>query len=244
MLNGRPRCSPRPTGPSPRPLRASLPGRRRTRWKTPSGRPGATRPPATGSLSSTSTRATARTRSTRAPAPRGRRPPTTPSSRPSRWSARADARRVSPQRATGYGRPMDVLVIGAGAIGLTTAISLAEAGLSVTIRTAAQPAQTTSVAAGAVWGAVKVGPPDRVLEWGRVGLEVLSKLAAEPGTGVRLAAGREVSRAPLEPYYWAGLLTDLRDCEESELPDGFASGWHYTAPLATMPVYLDYLRGR
>src|SRR6478609_11736282 len=113
---------------------------------------------------------------------------------------------------------MDVLVIGAGAIGLTTAISLAEAGLSVTIRTAALPAQTTSVAAGAVWGAVKVGPPDRVMEWGRVGLEVLSKLAAEPGTGVRLAAGREVSRAPLEPYYyWTRLLTDLRDCEEPEL---------------------------
>jgi D-amino-acid oxidase len=139
---------------------------------------------------------------------------------------------------------MDVLVIGAGAVGLTTAISLAEAGLSVTIRTAALPAQTTSVAAGAVWGAVKVGPPSRVLEWGRVGLEVLSKLAAEPGTGVRLAAGREVSRAPLERYYWTRLLTDLRDCEESELPDGFTSGWHYTAPLATMPVYLDYLRAR
>ena len=46
---------------------------------------------------------------------------------------------------------MDVLVIGAGAVGLATAISLAEAGLSVTIRTAALPAQTTSVAAGAVW---------------------------------------------------------------------------------------------
>src|SRR6185369_7905584 len=232
-LSGRPRCSPRPTGPSLRPHRASIPGRRRTRWKTPSGRPSATRPPATGSLSSTSTRATARTaspvsrsptttrsartRSTRAPAPRGRRPPTTPSSRPSPWSARASTRRVSPQKATGYGRLVDVLVIGAGAIGLTTAISLAEAGLGVTIRTAALPAQTTSVAAGAVWGAVKVGPPDRVLEWGR---------------------------APLEPYYWAGLLTDQRDCEESELPDGFTSGWHYTAPLATMPVYLDYLRGR
>ena len=139
---------------------------------------------------------------------------------------------------------MDVLVIGAGAVGLTTAISLAEAGLSVTIRTAVPPGQTTSVAAGAVWGLVKVGPPDRVLEWGRTGLEVLTKLAAEPGTGVRIAAGREVSRAPLEPYYWTRLLGDLRGCEESELPDGFTDGWHYTAPLAAMPVYLDYLRAR
>ena len=139
---------------------------------------------------------------------------------------------------------MDVLVIGAGVVGLTTAISLAEAGLSVTIRTAAPPEQTTSVAAGAVWGAVKVGPPERALEWGRVGLEALTKLAAEPGTGVRIAAGREVSRAPLEPYYWTKLLTDLRTCEQSELPDGFTGGWHYTAPLATMPVYLGYLRAR
>jgi D-amino-acid oxidase len=73
---------------------------------------------------------------------------------------------------------------------------------------------------------------------------VLTKLAAKPGTGVRIAAGREVSRGPLEPYYWTQLLTDLRGCEESELPDGFAGGWHYTAPLATMPVYLGYLRAR
>ncbi len=139
---------------------------------------------------------------------------------------------------------MDVLVIGAGVSGLTTAISLAEAGLGVTIRTAALPGQTTSVAAGAVWGLTRVGPPDRIIEWGRAGLEALSKLAAEPGTGVRMAAGQEISRGPLEPVHWSGLVSGLRPCEKAELPDGFTDGWHYTAPLATMPVYLDYLRGR
>ncbi len=139
---------------------------------------------------------------------------------------------------------MDVLVIGAGAIGLTTGICLAEAGLSVTIRTGAPPGQTTSAAAGAVWGPVRVGPPDRVLAWARTGLEVLSKLAAEPGTGVRMASGKEVSLAPAEPYYWTALLPDLRRCEPAELPDGCTSGWRYTAPLATMPVYLEYLRAR
>ena len=139
---------------------------------------------------------------------------------------------------------MDVLVIGAGVCGLTTGISLAEAGLSVTIRTAAPPERTTSAAAGAVWGLVRVGPPDRVLDWGRTGLEVLSKLAAEPGTGVRMASGKEVSRTPLEPHYWTELLPGLRMCEQSELPDGFTSGWHYTAPVATMPVYLAYLGAR
>jgi D-amino-acid oxidase len=139
---------------------------------------------------------------------------------------------------------MDVLVIGAGVCGLTTGICLAEAGLSVTIRAAAPPERTTSVAAGAVWGMVRVGPPDRALTWARTGLETLSQLAAEPGTGVRMASGKEVSRTPLEPYRWMKLLPGLRPCEESELPDGFTSGWHYSAPLATMPVYLGYLRAR
>jgi D-amino-acid oxidase len=139
---------------------------------------------------------------------------------------------------------MDVLVIGAGVSGLTTGICLAEAGLSVTIRTAALPEQTTSVAAGAIWGLVRVGPPDRVLDWGRTGLEALAKLAAEPGTGVRMVSGKEVSRTPLELRYWTDLLPGLRWCEESELPGGFAAGWHYTAPVATMPVYLNYLRTR
>jgi D-amino-acid oxidase len=139
---------------------------------------------------------------------------------------------------------MDVLVIGAGVCGLTTGICLAEAGRSVTIRTAAPPERTTSAAAGALWGLVRVGPPDRVLDWGRTGLEVMSKLAAEPGTGVRMASGREISRAPIEPHYWTELLPGLRLCDPSELPEGFTSGWHYTAPLATMPVYLGYLRAR
>jgi D-amino-acid oxidase len=139
---------------------------------------------------------------------------------------------------------MDVLVIGAGVSGLTTGICLAEAGLAVTIRTAAPPEQTTSAAAGAVWGLVRVGPPDRVLSWGKTGLEVLSALAAEPGTGVRMVSGQEVSRTRLEPHYWTGLLPGLRSCTESELPGGFADGWHYTAPVATMPVYLAYLLAR
>jgi D-amino-acid oxidase len=139
---------------------------------------------------------------------------------------------------------MDVLVIGAGVIGLTTGICLAEAGRAVTIRTAAEPGQTTSAAAGAVWGPVKVGPPERVLRWGQAGLEALAKLAAEPGTGVRIAAGREISRDPLEPHYWTSLIADLELCQTSDLPDGYTHGWRYTVPLATMPVYLGYLRGR
>jgi D-amino-acid oxidase len=138
----------------------------------------------------------------------------------------------------------DVLIIGAGVSGLTTGICLAEAGLDVRIRAAAPPEQTTSVAAGALWGPVRIGPQDRVLGWARHSLGILAKLAAEPGTGVRLVAGREVTRTEPELPYWSSLVPDMRFSDPAELPPGFAGGWHYTAPLASMPVYLNYLHER
>ena len=142
------------------------------------------------------------------------------SSDPERRAARA--RRGAPSRgsaSTGYGRFMDVLVIGAGVVGLTTAISLAEAGLSVTIRTAALPGQ--HVGGGRRGrGAVKAGPPGRV--------------SNGPGSGSRSGQARRGTRhrgadggrpgglpRPARAVLLDPLLTDLRDCEESELPDGF-----------------------
>jgi D-amino-acid oxidase len=139
---------------------------------------------------------------------------------------------------------VDAIVVGAGVIGLTTAISLAEAGLATRIVTAAPPAATTSAAAGAIWGPVRCGPPEQCRAWARTGLEVLSAQAGEPSSGVRPLSGREVSSAPAAPPAWAALLSDLRVLGPGDLPDGFASGWAYTAPAVNMPVYLEYLLRR
>jgi D-amino-acid oxidase len=142
------------------------------------------------------------------------------------------------------GSEFDVLVVGAGVIGLTTAMCLAESGLSVGIRTASPPEATTSAAAGAIWGPVMTGPPDRTREWARTGLAAFRALQDDPGTGVRAVNGREVSRVPAQPPHWTGLLADLRPCAADDLPDGFVTGWRYTAPVVNMPVYLGYLRTR
>jgi D-amino-acid oxidase len=139
---------------------------------------------------------------------------------------------------------MRIQVIGAGVSGLTTGICLAEAGHAVTIRTAAPPEHTTSVAAGALWGPVMTGPPDRALGWAKTSLEILSGLADASGAGVRMATGKEITRGEPTLPFWSGLLPGLRLCDPAELPPGFAGGWRYTAPLANMPVYLGYLRGR
>lgn len=141
------------------------------------------------------------------------------------------------------GQP-DAVVIGAGVSGLTTAVQLAEAGLRVRVWTADPPEATTSMAAGAMWGPYLVEPVDKVRSWSSRTLEQLRQLAATPGTGVRLVHGVEASRAPVEPPEWGDQLDGFRMCQPSELPDGFATGWRFTAPLVDMPAYLAYLSRR
>lgn len=141
----------------------------------------------------------------------------------------------------------DVLVIGAGVVGLTTAVCLAEAGVRTRVMSTDLPRQTTSAMAGAMWGPAFAEPADRALGWSRVGLEEFTRLARDPATGVRLTRGRMASRTPLplddlppQVTMVPGLIT----CGRNELPPGFISGQWARVPLIDMPRYLGYLTGR
>jgi D-amino-acid oxidase len=138
----------------------------------------------------------------------------------------------------------DVLVIGAGVCGLTTAICLAEAGLDVTIQTASLPQDTTSVAAGAIWGPHLVEASERVDRWSRTGLATLRELAGQPGAGIEIISGGEASRDHVAPPDWVDLVTDFTPWPGTQLPAGFVTGWRYRAPVLDMPVYLEYLLDR
>ncbi len=141
---------------------------------------------------------------------------------------------------------LDVLVIGAGVSGLTTAICLAEAGGNVGVAAADPPQRTTSVAAGAVWGPHLVGMDERVGRWGSVTLARLTELAADPAaTGIRLASGLAASSVPLaEPFDWVAMVDGVRPCDPAKLPAGYIAGWQLTVPIVSMPVYLGYLLAR
>jgi D-amino-acid oxidase len=143
-------------------------------------------------------------------------------------------------------RRAEAVIVGAGVAGLTTAICIAKAGAPVRVWAAEPPDRTTSRIAGAMWGPSFQEPADRVLRWTLASLDDFRALAAQAGTGVRMAPGRIVTRMPLgdEVPPAARVLPDLRPCPPEEVPDGFASGYRATVPLADMPSYLAYLRGR
>ena len=108
----------------------------------------------------------------------------------------------------------DALVIGAGVIGLTSAICLAESGMDVRIRAAAPPQETTSRAASAMWGSSFAGPADDVRRWAVQSLDDLRALADEPGTGVRIARGMLAARSTEEgppPFLFPGVEVVRRD---------------------------------
>ena len=138
----------------------------------------------------------------------------------------------------------DVLVIGAGVSGLTTAICLAESGRRVRVMAKDPPAATTSAVAGASWGPYLV-TDHRVLQWSKVTLDALERIATEePGAGVTLVDGIEAAEEVVEVPSWAHGVSGFRMCEPDELPPGFVMGWRYRLPLMEMPVYLRYLEDR
>jgi D-amino-acid oxidase len=138
----------------------------------------------------------------------------------------------------------DVLVVGAGVSGLTTAVCLAEAGLRTTIWASGTGAATTSFAAGATWSPYLVESSERVRAWSFETLQVLRQMAADSRTGIESVSGMEAARVPVEPPPWRHGLDAFRMCAPEELPPGFATGWRYLAPVVDMPIYLEYLLDR
>jgi len=136
-----------------------------------------------------------------------------------------------------------VLVIGAGVIGLTTAVCLIEAGRRVRIVTSALPQQSTSRAAAAMWGGSFLEPAAAVRGWAEIGRQEFERLATGADTGVRIARGMLTARQMPDgppPEAFPGVKIVRRDMA----PNGYAAAFTIAVPVVDMPRYLDYLLAR
>ncbi|QMU69456.1 FAD-dependent oxidoreductase [Streptacidiphilus sp. P02-A3a] len=139
----------------------------------------------------------------------------------------------------------DVVVVGAGVIGLSTALRAQRAGARVAVVTAVPPQLTTSAVAAAVWYPTRVEAGGEVADWGAATYAELVRQAADGVPGVALRPTRMMAHqdTPGRPW-WAEAVPDLRPLERAELAPGCVSGWAFTAPTVEMPLYLAWMLDR
>lgn len=137
---------------------------------------------------------------------------------------------------------MDVIVAGAGIVGLVSALRLAEAGHRVRVVAATTGTGTTSAVAAALWYPYRAAPQDRVTRWSAQTFEELSRLTAEPGAGVRMRWGRELFRVPTPDPWWVSAVPAWERLDA--VPPGYADGLRLAVPVVDTPRHLAWLTGR
>ncbi|MGZ6671214.1 MAG: FAD-dependent oxidoreductase, partial [Solirubrobacteraceae bacterium] len=72
---------------------------------------------------------------------------------------------------------MRAVVVGAGVVGLTTAVRLREAGVDANVVARDEPSETTSAVAAALWYPYRALPAERVTAWSAQTYAALAALA-------------------------------------------------------------------
>ncbi|KYK14156.1 MULTISPECIES: FAD-dependent oxidoreductase [Streptomyces] len=137
----------------------------------------------------------------------------------------------------------EVVVVGGGVIGLTTAVVLAERGGRVRLWAREAAGRTTSAVAGGLWWPYRVEPVALARRWALESLDVYEELAARPDeSGVRMVEGVLGETALDEVDAWAAArLPGLRAARADEY--GGTGVWA-RLPLIDMPAHLAWLRER
>ncbi|WP_307835276.1 FAD-dependent oxidoreductase [Streptomyces adelaidensis] len=136
----------------------------------------------------------------------------------------------------------DVIVVGGGVVGLTTAVVLAESGRQVRIWAREPAERTTSAVAGGLWWPYRIEPEEFVGAWALASLAVYEELAARPEeTGVRMVEGVHGETALDGLGEWASRVTGLRAATADEYA---GVGLWARLPLIDMPAHLGWLRRR
>jgi D-amino-acid oxidase len=148
-----------------------------------------------------------------------------------------------------------ITVVGAGVLGLSCAVRLAEHGYDVNVLARDLPAETTSAALGGLWLPALARPAAEptsrpaamVARWAGTTLVELLAIAADPdtATGVRPTAGHLLHARPVPPPQWAASVPGLVSLQAQADPaPGYPFGYRVTLPVVDTPTYLSYLRQR
>ncbi len=139
---------------------------------------------------------------------------------------------------------MRVRVVGAGVVGLTSALCLAQAGHQVEVVAATTGNGTTSSVAAALWYPYRAYPRAEVTRWSATTYQVLRGLTADPSSGVRMRSGRELFRQRTSDPWWRDAVPELGRVAVERLPPGYVDGYELRVPVVDMAVHLPWLLGK
>ena len=138
-----------------------------------------------------------------------------------------------------------VQVVGAGVLGLSCAVRLAEAGYAVEVLARDLPGATTSAVAGGLWLPYRAEPAERVSAWARTTLLELRRLSHEGDPTVLLRDGVLLSRSPATPPPWGDAVAGLLELRVVRDPaPGYGWGTALEVPVVDVPRYLPALVDR
>ena len=139
---------------------------------------------------------------------------------------------------------MQITVVGAGVIGLTTALTLEERGHDVRVVASATDDAITSAAAGASWFPYRAGPPAQVAAWAAETRTWLAALAADPAAGIAPITGYEITHESGDPPprpWWAAQI----DVARVPAPvTGSPLAWRFASARIEPARFLPWLAAR
>ncbi len=134
----------------------------------------------------------------------------------------------------------EIIVIGGGVIGLSSALALQATGYNPRILTREAPTATTSAAAGAIWSGRAL--EGREQGWAHASLERYLRLCGDEESGVSLQRVRKVYPVATPDPWYGDQLPFCQRIAAAELPAGTACGFLMDVPIVQPPLYLQRLQ--
>jgi D-amino-acid oxidase len=132
----------------------------------------------------------------------------------------------------------DVAVVGAGVVGLSSALRLLEHGARVVVVAPEDPADTVSWVAAAVWYPTHTDADPRILAWSGHTYDALREQAGQGVPGVVMRQTRMLLRGSTATPWWAAPVPDFRLGPAGE---PYTGQWQFTVPAVEMGLYLPWL---